>query len=76
MNKLVSLILAVSLLSVTVSCSAANFKKDKGVIVLNDSNFDEALKTFPKLFIKFYAPWCGHCQELAPKWAKLATQFA
>ena len=44
------------------------------MIVLSDADFEEVVyKDNSPWFIEFYAPWCGHCQRLAPEWAALAT---
>lgn len=48
-----------------------NFKKDGKLITLTDENFDEQTKTGIWM-VKFYAPWCGHCKNIAPHWKEFA----
>ena len=38
---------------------------EKGLYVLSERSFASHIKTGDH-FVKFYAPWCGHCQVGKP----------
>ncbi|GFO44763.1 protein disulfide-isomerase [Plakobranchus ocellatus] len=49
---------------------------DEPVKVVVGKNFDEIVNDKEKdVLIEFYAPWCGHCKSLAPKYDDLAKKL-
>ncbi|CAI5483709.1 unnamed protein product [Closterium sp. Yama58-4] len=48
---------------------------DSDVVTLNNDNFDDYVGKEEAAFVKFYAPWCGHCKKLAPEYENFATAF-
>ncbi|XP_038207648.1 protein disulfide-isomerase A6 homolog [Zerene cesonia] len=56
------------------SSGSSSDKSD--VITLTDSNFKElVLDSEDMWLVEFFAPWCGHCKNLEPQWAKAATEL-
>ena len=49
---------------------------NKDVIELTDENFDKLVMDSEDMWlVEFFAPWCGHCKNLAPQWASAATEL-
>lgn len=45
------------------------------VFQLTSANSEESFASGKNLFVKFFAPWCGHCKSMAPAWKELATDY-
>ena len=43
-------------------------------VVVGSTFRAEVLDNEKDVFVEYYAPWCGHCKALAPKWSKQTAQ--
>lgn len=50
---------------------------DQPLQVVVAENFDEIVNAQDKdVLIEFYAPWCGHCKNLEPKYKELGEKVS
>ncbi len=45
------------------------------VVILTTENFTNFISNEELTLVEFYAPWCGHCKRLEPKFEKAATSL-
>jgi thiol-disulfide isomerase/thioredoxin len=44
------------------------------VDLVTDENFEELIKSNPKVVVKYFADWCGSCRLFAPKFKRLSNE--
>ncbi|KAJ7230519.1 hypothetical protein GGX14DRAFT_583640 [Mycena pura] len=64
--------LLLSLALVPTFVWAGVFPKDSLVKMLDAKTFKKAMKANETSMVAFVAPWCGHCQRMAPEYSKAA----
>ncbi|KAI1464332.1 thioredoxin-domain-containing protein [Daldinia caldariorum] len=75
-NPTAAAVAAVALLSALPTAHAGLYLKSSPVVQVDAKNYDRIInKSNHTSIVEFYAPWCGHCQNLKPAYEKAARNL-
>ncbi|KAI1102476.1 thioredoxin-domain-containing protein [Jackrogersella minutella] len=75
-NPTTAAIAAVAFLSALPTAQASLYLKSSPVVQVDAKSFDRVInKSNYTSVVEFYAPWCGHCQNLKPAYEKAARNL-
>ncbi|KAL9652998.1 hypothetical protein ABK040_015513 [Willaertia magna] len=75
MNKFLTLAL-LAIFAVALVFADSPEGSMEGIIDITSANVDSVLDGTKGTIVEFYAPWCGHCKNLAPEYAKLGQTLS
>ncbi|KAK1998069.1 thioredoxin-domain-containing protein [Colletotrichum falcatum] len=65
-----------AVLSALPGAQAGMYPKSSAVLQVDAKNYDDLItKSNHTSIVEFYAPWCGHCQNLKPAYEKAAKNL-
>ncbi|KAK1986847.1 hypothetical protein LZ30DRAFT_746137 [Colletotrichum cereale] len=65
-----------AVLSALPGAQAGMYPKSSAVLQVDAKNYDNLIaKSNYTSIVEFYAPWCGHCQNLKPAYEKVANNL-
>ncbi|KAH1064821.1 hypothetical protein J1N35_029808 [Gossypium stocksii] len=75
MGRIVSVWLAFAVIACSLTAISAEESGESKdfVLTLDQSNFTDTVSNHDFIVVEFYAPWCGHCKNLAPEYEKAAS---